>query len=77
MLTGELRSQVDKVWMSINTSGISNPLSVIEQITYLLFLRRLDELQTLSSAEPSTDNWGRVKLAKIEDDGNNWREQKL
>ena len=47
MLTGELRSQVDKVWMSIYTGGISNPLQVIEQITYLLFLRRLDELQTL------------------------------
>jgi type I restriction enzyme M protein len=47
MLTGELRSQVDKVWMSIYTGGISNPLAVIEQITYLLFLRRLDELQTL------------------------------
>ena len=34
MLTGELRSQVDKVWMSIYTGGISNPLAVIEQITY-------------------------------------------
>ncbi len=44
MLTGELRSQVDKVCMSIYTGGMSNPLSVIEQITYLLFLRRLDEL---------------------------------
>lgn len=47
MLTGELKSQVDKVWMAIYTGGISNPLAVIEQITYLLFLRRLDELQTL------------------------------
>ena len=46
MLTGELRSQVDAVWNSFWTGGISNPLSVIEQITYLLFLRRLDELQT-------------------------------
>jgi type I restriction enzyme M protein len=46
MLTGELRSQVDAVWNSLATGGISNPLSVIEQITYLLFLRRLDELQT-------------------------------
>ena len=47
MLTGELRNQVDRVWMAIYTGGISNPLEVIEQITYLLFLRRLDELQTL------------------------------
>ena len=44
MLTGELRGQVDAVWNSFWTGGISNPLSVIEQITYLLFLRRLDGL---------------------------------
>lgn len=47
MLTGEIRSQVDKVWMAIYTGGISNPLEVVEQLTYLLFLRRLDEMQTL------------------------------
>jgi type I restriction enzyme M protein len=47
MLTGEIRSQIDAVWNSFWSGGISNPLEVIEQITYLLFLRRLDELQTL------------------------------
>jgi type I restriction enzyme M protein len=47
MLTGELRNQVDRIWDAFWTGGISNPLEVIEQITYLLFLRRLDELQTL------------------------------
>ncbi len=47
MLTGELRSQVDRVWDSFWSDGIANPLEVLEQITYLLFLRRLDELQTL------------------------------
>jgi type I restriction enzyme M protein len=47
MLTGELRSQVDKLWLAIFTGGISNPLKVVEQITYLLFIKRLDELQTL------------------------------
>ena len=47
MLTGELRSQIDRVWMAIYTGGISNPLEVIEQLTYLLFLRRLDDLHTL------------------------------
>jgi type I restriction enzyme M protein len=45
MLTGEIRSQVDAIWNAFWTGGISNPLEVIEQITYLLFLRRLDELQ--------------------------------
>ena len=47
MLTGELRSQIDRIWDAFWSGGISNPLEVIEQITYLLFLRRLDELHTL------------------------------
>ena len=47
MLTGDIRSQIDSVWNAFWTGGISNPLEVIEQITYLLFLRRLDDLHTL------------------------------
>lgn len=47
MLTGEIRNEVDQIWNAFWTGGISNPLEVIEQITYLLFLRRLDELQTV------------------------------
>src|SRR5882762_1580344 len=47
MLTGELRNQVDRIWDAFWSGGIANPLEVIEQITYLLFLRRLDDLQTL------------------------------
>ena len=47
MLTGEIRSQIDRIWDAFWSGGISNPLDVIEQITYLLFLRRLDDLQTL------------------------------
>ena len=35
MLTGELRSQVDSIWNDFWSGGVSNPLSVIEQITYL------------------------------------------
>lgn len=56
MLTGELRSQVDKVWDSFWSGGIANPLEVIEQITYLLFLRRLDELQTLEENKSAKTN---------------------
>src|SRR5690349_18683056 len=46
MITGELRTQVDAVWSAFAAGGISNPLEVIEQITYLLFIKRLDELHT-------------------------------
>ena len=47
MITGEIKNQVDKIWEAFWTGGISNPLTVIEQFTYLLFLRRLDERQQL------------------------------
>jgi len=47
MITGHLKSQVDKIWEAFWTGGISNPLTVIEQFTYLLFIRRMDEKQQL------------------------------
>ena len=46
MLTGAIRNQIDRIWDSFWAGGIANPLEVIEQITYLLFLRRLDEIHT-------------------------------
>ncbi|WP_319458187.1 MULTISPECIES: class I SAM-dependent DNA methyltransferase [unclassified Mycobacterium] len=48
MITGELKSKVDRVWDAFWSGGIANPLEVIEQITYLLFIRRLDDLNTLA-----------------------------
>ena len=48
VITGELKSRIDRVWDAFWSGGISNPLEVIEQITYLLFIRRLDDLQTLA-----------------------------
>jgi hypothetical protein len=51
MLTGEIRRQIDDIWNDFWTGGVSNPLSVIEQITYLLFIKRLDELETLEEAK--------------------------
>ena len=45
MLTGELRNQIDRIWDAFWSGGISNPMEVMEQITYLLFLRRMNDLQ--------------------------------
>ena len=42
MITGELRSKVDKLWEEFWTGGITNPLTVIEQISFLMFSRNLD-----------------------------------
>tara|TARA_R100001369_G_scaffold66202_2_gene93355 strand:+ start:1209 stop:1541 length:333 start_codon:yes stop_codon:yes gene_type:complete len=46
MLTGTIRSQIDQIWNAFWSGGVSNPLSVIEQLTFLLFIKRLDEIHT-------------------------------
>ncbi|MBN8728107.1 MAG: SAM-dependent DNA methyltransferase [Xanthomonadales bacterium] len=47
MITGTIKTQVDQIWNAFWSGGISNPMEVIEQMTYLLFIKRLDELQTV------------------------------
>ncbi|MER5868351.1 class I SAM-dependent DNA methyltransferase [Streptomyces sp. NPDC002044] len=44
-MTGELKSKIDRLWDAFWSGGISNPLEVIEQITYLMFIRRIDILE--------------------------------
>ncbi|MFW0169193.1 type I restriction-modification system subunit M [Rothia sp. P4278] len=44
-ISGETRSRIDRIWNDFWSGGISNPLEVIEQMTYLLFIRRLDDTQ--------------------------------
>src|SRR5437870_5130537 len=46
MITGQLRSQIDKLWEEFWTGGITNPLTVIEQISFLMFARLLDIAET-------------------------------
>jgi HsdM N-terminal domain len=48
VITGELKGKIDRIWDAFWSGGISNPIEVIEQITVLLFIRRLDEIQTLN-----------------------------
>lgn len=51
MITGELRNKVDKIWEIFWTGGIANPLEVIEQFTYLLFIKQLDDIETTKETE--------------------------
>jgi type I restriction enzyme M protein len=53
MITGEIKSQVDKIWEAFWTGGVTNPLTVIEQFTYLLFIRRLDEMHAKEEKKAS------------------------
>ncbi len=54
MLKGEVRNQVDQIWNAFWSGGVSNPLSVIEQIKYLLFIKRLDDLHTPEENKAAT-----------------------
>lgn len=47
----ELKSKIDQLWNKFWSGGISNPLTAIEQITYLLFMKRLDELDRKRQAD--------------------------
>jgi len=53
MITGEVKNKVDQLWLIFYTGGITNPLTVIEQFTYLLFIKGLDDRQTDLEADAS------------------------
>jgi len=71
VITGTIRSQVDAIWNAFAAGGISNPLEVIEQMTYLLFIKRLDELETVKEKKAN-----RLKR-EVEDPIFNSKPQKL
>ena len=45
MLNSEIKSKIDRLWDSFWSGGISNPLTVVEQISYLLFIKKLDDIE--------------------------------
>ena len=51
IITGELKNKIDKIWEIFWTGGITNPLSVIEQFTYLIFIKLLDDKQLRSERD--------------------------
>lgn len=51
MITGELRNKIDSLWDIFAAGGLTNPLDVIEQITYLMFIRDLDDTDNLRAKE--------------------------
>lgn len=62
MVTGAIKNKIDKIWTDIWAGGITNPLTVIEQLTYLMFIRSLDE-QELQTEE--FENMTGEKMNKI------------
>lgn len=62
MITGAIKTKVDRIWTDIWAGGITNPLTVIEQLTYLMFIRSLDEKELENEA---FETEGGVKVDKI------------
>ena len=71
MVTGELKRQIDEVWNDFWSGGISNPLEVMEQLTYLLFIKGLDEQQAL--AENKANRTGKPIEDEIFPEGQEFR----
>ena len=63
MITGTIKNKVDKIWTDIWAGGITNPLTVIEQLTYLMFIRSLDEKEL--ETEEFENMMGETTMEKI------------
>ena len=51
MITGELKNKINSLWEIFWTGGITNPLDVVEQMTYLMFIRDLDDADNRQAKE--------------------------
>lgn len=79
MITGTIKNKIDKIWLDIAAGGVTNPLTVIEQLTYLMFIRSLDEkeieteeFENLMGKEmdkifPQTPNGQSMRWSKFKD----------
>lgn len=67
MITGELKSKIDKIWDTIWTGGISSPITVLEQITYLMFMKLLDDAEIKKEGNASI--FGMTYQSKIFKEG--------
>lgn len=67
MITGELKNKVDSIWDTIWTGGITSPITVLEQVTYLMFMKLLDDNQL--RAEANANAFGVQLKKKVFGDG--------
>ena len=45
MITGEIKNRIDQIWDTFWTGGITNSITILEQMTYLFFMKMLDDAQ--------------------------------
>lgn len=77
MITGEIRNKVDKIWTDIWAGGITNPLTVIEQFTYLMFIRSLDEKELESESFEALTGESLPKIFPQDEQGQSMRWSKF
>ena len=72
MITGELKNRIDKLWTEFWTGGITNPLSVIEQITFLMFARLMDIVEKRNERKEQTTGRPAARLFKADEQELRW-----
>ena len=72
MITGDLRSRIDRLWEEFWTGGITNPLTVIEQISFLMFSRLLDMTKTRNERRVARTGSDFTHLFTDEDQALRW-----
>ncbi len=77
MITGEIKNKIDKIWTDIWAGGITQPLTVIEQLTYLMFIRSLDEKETENESIEALGGVVSNKIFPQTDDGQAMRWSKF
>lgn len=50
MITGEIKNRIDQIWDTFWTGGITNSMTILEQMTYLFFMKMLDDAQDKKEA---------------------------
>ncbi len=73
MITGEVKNKIDKIWTDIWAGGITQPLTVIEQLTYLMFIRSLDERESENESLELLGVEVKNKIFPQTDDGQSMR----
>ncbi|MDE6257567.1 MAG: type I restriction-modification system subunit M N-terminal domain-containing protein [Muribaculaceae bacterium] len=53
MITGQIKNQIDQIWETFWTRGITNSITLLEQMTYLLFMKMLDDAQIRQESKAS------------------------
>ncbi len=77
MITGDIKNKIDKIWTDMWAGGVTNPLTVIEQITYLMFIRSLDEKELEKESFETLTGEKMDKIFPLNDEGQSMRWSKF